>query len=850
MSSSTPSVVIQIVLAAHVIVPTHVLAAPIIVHVVVHMILIIHENHPIIPRTLGMLLVMDTIQPRSRKSEAMLKGQKRKHPIMGVTLVEPLKYGGLSIVSLISEGQKTIIDGIDGVHPRSAPQKRHTNKDNPENIPGCRYEDDNPGAGPGSPSSGSINLSSTGTGFGSLTGSNSGSYSLEGTDQGNSDSQSGHQYCGSVWSLSDNSENEQDSIDDYNQGILNKEISQLYKSLKHLLPYPIDALLLYILQKSDATSALVHHDDIYSLLEGDWVIGSTEEFVTLLETLNPPISIKHGVGSIISSSESSLALEIPLPQMAAQQQPPNVQCPPTMPPQQVQGTAFTIIPRQLFDQQFKTFMESKGMTIDSRELIINTKQIDLYNLWIFVLQCGGINIINQHSLWPVIGGQLGFVQFPSSPSEPARSGLQVAAAVQIIYSKYLMQWEHTYSTRMKQLERRKLAMTQNPGSPGGMAVPILQQQKLSPQQQGINSLHSRLMAIHLCSESPALATRQQVQEQQEQEQQELQEQRQQLQEQQQQLQEQQQELQEQQQELQEQQQQLQEQQQELQEQQQQFQQQLQEQQQELQGQQQQFQQQLQQQQQLLLLLQQQLQQGSMQPSLHLQVMPPPHELIALSHLSPEELHVKGIPPEQYEVIQKFRQQQSQHSTQSEQLFVNLMQDDTCTASGTTSARIRRTGPIAEELGKQQQQRMDTYHDVQSFLTQAAEDFLASSTVNAGVEREVKSESEGLPSGYPPMYEISDNLMGASVGSDSGAGPSSFSKTADQTGLDRLSFYSFSQREHEEPIASSNSKLDPLDPAHYSSANLSPKSAAETPKGGHVVIDGNRRTRLDSQASPV
>ncbi|KIJ32469.1 hypothetical protein M422DRAFT_84697, partial [Sphaerobolus stellatus SS14] len=113
------------------------------------------------------------------------------------------------------------------------------------------------------------------------------------------------------------------------------------------------------------------------------------------------------------------------------------------------------MPKQLFDQQFKAFMEQKGMTIDLRELMIDTKQIDLYNLWIFVLHRGGINAINQHSLWPAIGAQLGFVRFPASPSEPARSGPEVGAALQVMYSKYLAQWEHVYNLQMSQQERRK-----------------------------------------------------------------------------------------------------------------------------------------------------------------------------------------------------------------------------------------------------------------------------------------------------------------------------------------------------------------------------------------------------------
>ncbi|KIJ32476.1 hypothetical protein M422DRAFT_265643 [Sphaerobolus stellatus SS14] len=155
------------------------------------------------------------------------------------------------------------------------------------------------------------------------------------------------------------------------------------------------------------------------------------------------------------------------------------------------------MPRQLFDQQFRAFMEQKGMMIDSRELTVNTKQIDLYNLWIFVLHHGGINTINQHSLWPVIGAQLGFVQFPASPSKPAWSNLDVGAVLQVMYSKYLAQWEHMYNLQMGQQERRKPAMTQNPGSPGGMVDLIPQQEQelllqLLEQQQQLQEQHQQL----------------------------------------------------------------------------------------------------------------------------------------------------------------------------------------------------------------------------------------------------------------------------------------------------------------------------------------------------------------------
>ncbi|KIJ32472.1 hypothetical protein M422DRAFT_265639 [Sphaerobolus stellatus SS14] len=144
--------------------------------------------------------------------------------------------------------------------------------------------------------------------------------------------------------------------------------------------------------------------------------------------------------------------------------------------------------------------------------------------------------------------------------------------------------------------------------------------------------------------------------------------------------------------------------------------------------------------------------------------------------------------------------------------------------------------------------MDTDHDVKSFLTQAAEDFLASSTANAGGKGEVKSESEGLAprhqlnslkSGYTPMYEISDDLMVRRLGAILVRG-----LHLPRSPPIRPAWAFMTSR-------NANSKLDSPDLVHSSSANRSPESAAETPKGNHVVIDGKQKDalRMEEYANP-
>ncbi len=61
-------------------------------------------------------------------------------------------------------------------------------------------------------------------------------------------------------------------------------------------------------------------------------------------------------------------------------------------------------------------------------------------------------------MWNVIGGRLGFVQFPGSETEPAKCGPGAAQALQNIYKTYLQFFDNWYATQI--MEKRIQAQNQ------------------------------------------------------------------------------------------------------------------------------------------------------------------------------------------------------------------------------------------------------------------------------------------------------------------------------------------------------------------------------------------------------
>ncbi|KAF8638705.1 hypothetical protein AX17_002000 [Amanita inopinata Kibby_2008] len=97
-----------------------------------------------------------------------------------------------------------------------------------------------------------------------------------------------------------------------------------------------------------------------------------------------------------------------------------------------------------FDHMFKSYCNSKQVKIDSRLLSVNNRPIDLHALHTFVLREGGEAKVQQKDLWSIIGGRMGFVQFPGTETEPTKSGPAIAQQLEHIYRQYLANFDRAY----------------------------------------------------------------------------------------------------------------------------------------------------------------------------------------------------------------------------------------------------------------------------------------------------------------------------------------------------------------------------------------------------------------------
>ena len=83
-------------------------------------------------------------------------------------------------------------------------------------------------------------------------------------------------------------------------------------------------------------------------------------------------------------------------------------------------------------------------------------------------------------MWNVIGGRLGFVQFPGSETEPAKCGPGAAQALQNIYKNYLQFFDNWYATQMmeKRMQAQNLMQNQLAATQQVQTRPAAQMQQL------------------------------------------------------------------------------------------------------------------------------------------------------------------------------------------------------------------------------------------------------------------------------------------------------------------------------------------------------------------------------------
>ncbi|KAJ7494586.1 hypothetical protein B0H11DRAFT_2002483 [Mycena galericulata] len=160
------------------------------------------------------------------------------------------------------------------------------------------------------------------------------------------------------------------------------------------------------------------------------------------------------------------------------------------PPAGQEGRPFPPIPpleKARFENVYKNFCSTRNVVHNARMMSLEARPIDLYDLHTQVmLEGGGLNV-GQKDLWAVIGGRMGFVQFPASDTEPAKSGPGVAQHLAHVYKEYLAAFDTVYVTTVMDQRRkndaltaqRGLAMGGPPPMRAGISDPVQMQQVLN-----------------------------------------------------------------------------------------------------------------------------------------------------------------------------------------------------------------------------------------------------------------------------------------------------------------------------------------------------------------------------------
>ncbi|KAJ7674180.1 hypothetical protein B0H17DRAFT_161762 [Mycena rosella] len=95
---------------------------------------------------------------------------------------------------------------------------------------------------------------------------------------------------------------------------------------------------------------------------------------------------------------------------------------------------------------------------------LDARPIDLYELHTQVMLEGGGANVAQKDLWSLVGGRMGFVSFPASDTEPAKSGPGVAQHLAHVYKEYLAGFDHVYVSTVMESRRKNDAIARMGGA--------------------------------------------------------------------------------------------------------------------------------------------------------------------------------------------------------------------------------------------------------------------------------------------------------------------------------------------------------------------------------------------------
>jgi hypothetical protein len=124
-----------------------------------------------------------------------------------------------------------------------------------------------------------------------------------------------------------------------------------------------------------------------------------------------------------------------------------------------------------FESAYQNFCKTKNLNLDSRLMTIDNRTIDLHALHVQVISEGGLNKISQNDAWPIIGARLGFVQFPGTDANPAKSGPAIAQQLAHIYRQYLHQFDSIYMHSVLDSRRKMMQQQQSHSQPSAAGAP-------------------------------------------------------------------------------------------------------------------------------------------------------------------------------------------------------------------------------------------------------------------------------------------------------------------------------------------------------------------------------------------
>ncbi|KAL4268282.1 ARID domain-containing protein [Pleurotus pulmonarius] len=187
----------------------------------------------------------------------------------------------------------------------------------------------------------------------------------------------------------------------------------------------------------------------------------------------------------------------------------------------LQGGMVTLPPplqKPRFDETYGNFCKSRNVNHDPRMLSVDGRTIDLHMLHRQVLLEGGIGKVNQKDLWAVIGARMGFVSFPASDTEPAKSGPAVAGQLAHVYKEYLAAFDMLYiqsvieQKKKQMIQQNQLNQNQNqgnghpnggPGGPESSGAGGLNIGAMNPQQRPSLTPQHMQMMVQYASRSAA-----------------------------------------------------------------------------------------------------------------------------------------------------------------------------------------------------------------------------------------------------------------------------------------------------------------------------------------------------------